>query len=440
MGDDDDGEGRCELAHESFDHLGRDRVERRGGFVQQQHLGPDGQCSCQTEQLLLTARESEWRVTQPVLHRVPEPDLAQASLGDHVELFALGDPVGLHARHHVVPDGHRERVRALEEHPHPPAQGQEVLVGFPDALVVEGHVALVGKPDDLVVHPVESPQEGGLPRSGGADEGGDGPPCKAHLDIVEDRLGPKAQLQGLGLHHMSRARPVGVERCEDWIERPRGRSARDLNRGAGFDRLLFGCHVDSRSRLVPFAGGPAAASPTVRGEAARPVHSHQPRDTVPRRVERLENGTETRGEILEISWLSRRSHYRGRSLVNRGQTAGKLCANNRAGPEGLVRRGAADRAVPRHSAGGPAQPGPSARLERGRRRGPETRSGSTWPTAIQRRSALPGGSDCGAVVGGDHRDHLSEQHHEQGPQREGTTEQDDAGWAREGRRQQRGDR
>ena len=57
---------------------GRDRVERRGRLVEQQHVGLDRDRAGDAEALLLAAGEAEGAVLEPVLDLVPERRSAQA--------------------------------------------------------------------------------------------------------------------------------------------------------------------------------------------------------------------------------------------------------------------------------------------------------------------------------------------------------------------------
>ena len=77
---------RLQVLHQLLD-LGRgDRVERRAGLVEQDHLRLDGDRAGDAEALLLAAGQAERAVVQPVLDLVPQRGAAQALLDDLVEV------------------------------------------------------------------------------------------------------------------------------------------------------------------------------------------------------------------------------------------------------------------------------------------------------------------------------------------------------------------
>ncbi len=181
----------------ALDQLGRDRVEGRSRLVEQEHLGTDGERPGQAQQLLLAPREPERRVAQPVLDRVPQPDLAEPLLGHHVELLALGDPVRLHAGHHVVADRHRKRVGRWKSIPTRRRSDSRSWLGAqmlsPSKVTSPSNL----KPAHLVVHPVDGAQEGRLPATGRTDERGDGAPAERDVDVREDALCAERQRKAL---------------------------------------------------------------------------------------------------------------------------------------------------------------------------------------------------------------------------------------------------
>src|SRR3982751_6872083 len=78
VGDDDDGVGGFELVDQFLDALRRDWIERRGGLVHQQHVGPDRQRARDAQPLLLPPGEGERRFVQAILDLVPDRRLGQA--------------------------------------------------------------------------------------------------------------------------------------------------------------------------------------------------------------------------------------------------------------------------------------------------------------------------------------------------------------------------
>ena len=197
VSDDDERQGGGQLPEEILDQLGRDRVESRGGLVQQEHLGADGQCPGQAQQLLLAPRQTERRIAQPVLDGVPQADLAQPLLGDHVQLLALGDPVGLDPGHHVVPDGHRERVGALEEHADPAAQREEILTAAAQMLSSSKVTSPSrSKPGTLSFIRLKVRRKVDFPQPVRTDQAGDRPPAEGDVDVERIRFRPKSRGTG----------------------------------------------------------------------------------------------------------------------------------------------------------------------------------------------------------------------------------------------------
>ena len=93
-----------------------------------------------------------------------------------MELGAVGD---------VVLDRHREGVGLLEDHPDPLPDLENVRIGSKNVLAVEVHLPLDTAAVYEVVHPVECPQQGGLPAAGRADEGSDVVAPDRHVHIEQ---------------------------------------------------------------------------------------------------------------------------------------------------------------------------------------------------------------------------------------------------------------
>ncbi len=124
------------------------------------------------EALLLPARERHRAGAEPVLHLVPQRRLPQRVLHHRVQLRPGQRPVYPEAGRDVVVDGHRgERRGPLEDHPDPPPELHGVHPGRVDVLPVQQHPP--GDPPALhqLVHPVQGPEEGGLPASRRPDQG-----------------------------------------------------------------------------------------------------------------------------------------------------------------------------------------------------------------------------------------------------------------------------
>ena len=154
-----------------LDLHGRDRVQRRTGFVHQQHFRLHRQQPGDAQALLLPAGQRHRRRLQPVLDLVPERRADEAPFHQFVEnrlVFLAMDawPVG-----DIVVDRHGKRIGALEHHAHPLAQMHHVHVGREDVFTIEQNLALDADAFDQVVHPVQSLQKRGLAAAGRADQG-----------------------------------------------------------------------------------------------------------------------------------------------------------------------------------------------------------------------------------------------------------------------------
>src|ERR1035437_4962671 len=85
MRHDDHGEFPLQLDEKLLDPLRRDRVERRAGFVEQQHFRIVRQRARDAEPLLLPAGEPRRALAETVLHLIPERGTAQRTLDDAVD-------------------------------------------------------------------------------------------------------------------------------------------------------------------------------------------------------------------------------------------------------------------------------------------------------------------------------------------------------------------
>ena len=187
VGDDHERVLLLQLVHQVLDRLRRDRVERRGGLVEQHDIGLDGDRARDAEALLLAARQAERGALEPVLHLVPDRGALERLLDPVVEVVlhaedaqAVGD---------VVVDRLRERVRALEDHPDAAAHLDRV-----DARAVQVGAVVEELAFDLgarheVVHPVQAAQEGRLAAAGRADQRGDRVAVDVERDVLDRERG-----------------------------------------------------------------------------------------------------------------------------------------------------------------------------------------------------------------------------------------------------------
>ncbi len=93
VGDDHDRVAVLQLGHEVLDRQGRDRVERGGRLVHQQHLRLHGDRPGDAQPLLLAAGQPHPRLLQPVLDLLPEVRAAQRPLDRGVEVAPLSGAV-----------------------------------------------------------------------------------------------------------------------------------------------------------------------------------------------------------------------------------------------------------------------------------------------------------------------------------------------------------
>src|SRR6202140_1218005 len=111
---------------------GRDRIERRTGLVEQDHLGPHRHGAGDAEPLLLAAGQAETRSVELVLDLVPQRAAAQRLLDAAVHLGSGNLFVEPDAERDVLIDRHRKRRRLLEHHADAGAQQIKIELGVED--------------------------------------------------------------------------------------------------------------------------------------------------------------------------------------------------------------------------------------------------------------------------------------------------------------------
>jgi hypothetical protein len=171
VGDDHDRVVALQLVHEVFDARRRDRVERRGRLVHQDHVRLDRERARDAQTLLLPARERERILLQPVLDLVPEGGLVERSLDTAIEVALQAKHPG--AEGDVLVNRLRERVRLLEDHPDPPPHLHRIDVRRVEIAVVVEDRPGDGGAGNQVVHAVEAPDERALATPRRADERSD---------------------------------------------------------------------------------------------------------------------------------------------------------------------------------------------------------------------------------------------------------------------------
>src|ERR1700677_709407 len=141
VGDDRDGVVLRQLLDQLLDLGGRNRIERRTGLVEQDHLGPHRDGAGDAEPLLLAAGQAEAAGVQLVLDLVPQRAAAQR-LFDATVHFGFGNLlIEPDAEGDVLIDRHRKRRRLLEHHADARAQKIEVLVRRENIHSIEHHIA-----------------------------------------------------------------------------------------------------------------------------------------------------------------------------------------------------------------------------------------------------------------------------------------------------------
>src|SRR5260221_10558893 len=116
VGDNDDGEPLAQLMNQLLDLGRRDRIQRRGRFVQQKDLGTDRDGAGNAQALLLAARQRQGAVVELVLDLFPQCGLTKRVLDAVVDLGLRQFLVIAKRKSDVVADRGNERGRPLEHH------------------------------------------------------------------------------------------------------------------------------------------------------------------------------------------------------------------------------------------------------------------------------------------------------------------------------------
>jgi hypothetical protein len=172
VSDDNDGVALPQLIDELLDASGRDRVERRCRFVEEDELRLGRQGARDAEPLLLAAGQFVGGSVQTFLDFVPERGLAERFLDAAFQNRPLPYASYAKARRDVLKNRLGKRIRLLEHHPDP-QPNQNGIGRWAD------NVLSFGEQDDLasicisrvkVMHPVETAKQGALAASRRPDE------------------------------------------------------------------------------------------------------------------------------------------------------------------------------------------------------------------------------------------------------------------------------
>ena len=193
VGHDDDRVALLQLIDQLLDALGRDGVERRRGLVHQQDVGLDGQGPRDAQPLLLADRQGEGRISEAVLHLVPQGGRPQAGLHAVLELRPRpGEAVDAQPVGDVLEHRLGKRVGLLEHHADPSAHVDRIRLRCVDLLPVDGHGTGDARRRNELVHPVQRPEKRALAASRRTDARGDPMGGDAHRHAVE---GPRLAVE-----------------------------------------------------------------------------------------------------------------------------------------------------------------------------------------------------------------------------------------------------
>jgi hypothetical protein len=178
VGDDGDGVVGLQFVDQFLDLRRRNRIERGGRFVEQDHFGLCRHGARDAKPLLLAAGQAQAGFLQLVLDLVPKRGALQRMF-DAVGQFAARQAlIEIDAESDVVMDRHGKRRRLLEHHADLGAQEIDVLLAVENVFAVEQNLAFRALARIELVNPVHHAQERRLPATGRPDEGG-------HLAVVK---------------------------------------------------------------------------------------------------------------------------------------------------------------------------------------------------------------------------------------------------------------
>src|SRR5580658_1971299 len=174
-----------ELSDEFLDALRRDRIERRGGLVEEQDLRLDGDGARDAETLLLAAREREPALAELVLDLFPERRAPQRLFDALVERAGREPLVEADAESDIVVNRHREGRRLLEYHADLCAQQVQILSGLEDVAAIDQHLAGGALSRIELIDAVQDAEQRRLAASRWADEGGDTLVVQDEVDALQ---------------------------------------------------------------------------------------------------------------------------------------------------------------------------------------------------------------------------------------------------------------
>src|SRR4029077_17572343 len=171
VSDNRDGVTFFQFQHQLFDLARRDGIQRRAGFIHQQHFGIGGNRARDTEALLLSARQRQPAVAKLILDFVPQHGPLQGLLNLlGLVTLELIDP---ESESNVVEDAGRKGIRLLEHHADVTPYGDGVNGRLIDVLATIFDVTEEAETADQIIHPVQAAQHRAFAASGRSNERGD---------------------------------------------------------------------------------------------------------------------------------------------------------------------------------------------------------------------------------------------------------------------------
>ncbi len=145
--------------HQLFNHQRRDRIQRRGGFIQQQHFRLDGDGARNHQTLLLTARQRQRILPQLIFHFAPQRRRPQRALAGLIQHATIAHALQTQTVNHILIDRLGERIRALEHHADAPPQRRQILVRLHHRVAIEQNLTFDAAAINDVVHAIEAAQQ-----------------------------------------------------------------------------------------------------------------------------------------------------------------------------------------------------------------------------------------------------------------------------------------
>src|SRR5487761_394992 len=168
-----------------LDAQGRDRIERRGRLVEQDHFRLERYGTRDTQPLLLAAGEAAPVLRELVLDLFPHRRIVQGLVHAIAQLSPADPPRETQAERDVFENRHGKGRRLLKDHADAEAQGRDIDRAREDVLPVEQYFPRGTVSRIQGVHAVEDPQQRRFAASRRTDESGDVPVAQSYVDVLE---------------------------------------------------------------------------------------------------------------------------------------------------------------------------------------------------------------------------------------------------------------